>query len=441
MKKRTEEQQSGNGTRDVAADVAPANDLAAAWATAGADAASAVLPGTSDAALVDDSGVDPELLALPRPRRGRHPLIGVAVILLSAYLMYFVRHDFSYFLQSRTPADLGDVSEAVVGGGLGHNAYVTLRGAPDRRRSLLLKGRISGYDSFFRLLQSRSSIYVQRYRRQRTSDRVLLGVHTGRLMRFDSLPYHKTVRAYLARTSSVAHDLDFEVVVRAKRGGAKQVRDQAGRSVALERGTAVWINASYPDEWIIQLSKKAHATLAEAKAQLGALTLPYVVDDEPSRAFWRFVVLARGQQVRQLTRAFAHPARHSGVVRRQVSYLARWAQISVGADAAGADQLILDGDDDALPARYRLEPSAGAGRPARLVADREMPVRIPRSAVRHVSTSSKFDVPASAMVLMADERPGDYWHYALLYLLLGAFIVVNLLALGTRFRARAAEQG
>jgi hypothetical protein len=394
----------------------PANDQAAAQAPA-----------------IDDAA-DPELLSLPRPRKRRHPLISVAVILLSLYLMVFVRADLIYFFQPRSPTDLGQVEGVVKKGALKANTHVTVHGAPDRKHSLLLKGQFTGFDSFVPLLQSDYRVYVQRHRRERSSHRTVMGVHSGRVVPFDQLPYRNAVRRELHKMINIAHELDFDALVAAKHKGDRTIRDSAGRAVKIDDKTEFWINVSYPDEWVIQLSKKVYPTADQAKRALADLPLPYAQDAETSHSFWRFAVLARGEQLRQLLASFADPRSHSGVVRRQVTYTARWDQLAIHGDT-----LVIDTDDPALSVHYEEVPPAKGQTQGQLAAIKTTPVRVPRSSVRYLSTGSAFTMPSDAMVIVVGETPDSYWHYLLLFSVLGAFILFNMIALASRLKERSAR--
>lgn len=381
-----------------------------------------------------DDAADPELLSLPRPRRRRHPLVSVAVILLSLYLMYFVRADLIYFFQPRSPTDLGQVQDVVKKRLLTANTHVKVHGAPDRKHSLLLKGQFTGFDSFVPLLQSDYRVYVQRHRRQRTSDRTVMGVHSGRVVPLDQLPYRNAVRRALRKMINIAHELDFDALAASRQKGGSTIRDAAGHTVKIDDKTEFWVNVSYPDEWVIQLSKKVYPTVDKAQGALASLPLPYAQEAEISHSFWRFVVLARGDQLRELLAAFADPRSHSGVVRRQVTYTARWSQLAIDGDT-----LVIDTDDPALSVHYKETPPAEGQTHGLLQAIKTTPVRVQRASVRYVSTGSAFTMPSDAMVIVVGESPDTYWHYLLLYSVLGAFILFNMIALAARLKERSSR--
>lgn len=423
----------------------PAPDLASAWEAseaaadaehaAGATEAQPAIPERERAAAgpaaeteapAEGGDIDPELLRMPRPRTGRHPLVSTLVIGLAIFLMAFLWRDFSYFFVGDHPRDLGPVSTAVREGKLQPNTYVTLHGAPDRKHALLLEGRVSGYDSFFRLRQAGGKVYVQRHRTERSTNRTVSGVHTGRLVRFDRLSYAEQVRKYYKKTVNVAHEFDMARLRQLQKSGARRGRDRDGLAVSLPPDKLFWINVTFPGEWLIQFSKKAYPSAEAAAKQLSGLRLPYVRDSEPSPSFWRFIVVANDDESKQLMKLFRDPELYAGVLRRQVSYAVRYKQLQVK-----GNDLLIRGKDDSFPARYRIEQSDSK---RRLVADDTSPIRVPGKAVRYISTSSKFVVPDDAMVLVAGVEPGDHWFYPLLYLVLLGFIGLNIFALVTRFR-------
>jgi len=429
---------------------------------AGEDAAERAFEAASPGDLED---VDPELLRLPRRRR-RHPLVAAVVIGLSLYLLYFVREDFLYFLQPRTPADLGEVGQALQAGKLRSNRYVTLAGAPDRKHALVLEARFGGFESIFRLLQTENRVFVQQHRESRGSDESLTGSYTGQLLPFRSLPYHRRLEAYLARTMTLAHDLDLGALAAAKAQGGR-ARDQSGATIQLTPDTQFWINAAYPDEWLLQANKSEYPTALDATRRLlQGVKEPFVLE-EGTATFWRFVIVADAERVRELMARFREidqaakrpslppdpmpPQPRQNLVRRQVSFQARFDQLSVerkvirrdlpkidGArvrsEVEGEQELVINAADPTAPARYVVE--AGDGGAPRLTAVRQTPVRLPAAAVLFISTSSPLRVPPDAFVLITGKRPAQSWYYAVFYLLLLSFVVINAATLLQRLRER-----
>jgi hypothetical protein len=213
-----------------------------------------------------------------------------------------------------------------------------------------------------------------------------------------------------------------------------------GQQVTLEPDSQVWINVAYPDEWVVQFSKHVFTQADQAREQLTkqleGLQIPFVQAKEPSRLFWRFVVLAKPDQFAQLKAHF--PARMvqgrpaHGLVRRQISYSARWNQLGVTGDV-----LVIDAADPAFPSRYRI--AAGESEASsQLVATKEHPVKIPAESILYITTSAPFSVPDEAFVLLVDTVPGDNWYYVLLFVVLLLFIGINTTTLALRLRRRPA---
>jgi hypothetical protein len=376
--------------------------------------------------------VDPELLKIPRRRRRRHPLISLAVIGLSLYLMWFVRQDLFFFFQPGAPVDLGDAATALREGKLRPGSFVSLSGAPDRKHAIVLESRLGGgYESFYRLLGTQNRVFVQQHRETRAADALLTGGLVGHLVRFDSMPYRDGLRSYFAKSQTVAHDLDLTAVERAKRSGQVKLTDRGGSEVTVAPGTMVWVNVAYPAEWVIQVSKRAYPKLEDTRKLVADLGLPTAVDDEESSTFHRHVVHAAPVQVPLLIARFRDSSLHANVVRRQLSYSARWDQLSVVGRA-----LELNAADPTFPSSYRIDPSST---PPRLVPFKDVPTRIPAEGVLYITVASPLEIAPDALVLLVGRRPVENWYYLALYVLLLAFIVVNGWTLSRRLRERRAR--
>jgi len=381
-----------------------------------------------------DVDVDPELMQLPRQRRRRrrHPLIALVVISLSAFLLWFTWDDLAYFLASRQPQDVGQVTSALTQGKLGHNSHVTLHGAPDRKYALILEGRMGGYDSFFPLLEASNRVFVQRHRERRSTEQAITTTHTGQLIWFDRLPGANDLRSYLAKQGrAVTHDLPFDKVRRALAAGGKRatLNDVAGVPVQVGPDSVVWVNVTFPDEWIVQFRKQVTPKAPAAEEQLKDLKLPFAADDESSTMFWRFVVHAAPDQLPVLM-ALRGRAKGVEVVPRHLAFRARWNQLR-----ASASELEIDAADPSFSPRFRVS-STDEGR---LVPVKEQPVKLPRSAIRYIETSSSFTVGPDAVVLIAGVAPGDKWPYLVLYVLLIGFIILNTVSLVLRLRDRSSS--
>jgi hypothetical protein len=237
---------------------------------------------------------------------------------------------------------------------------------------------------------------------------------------------------------TIAHDLPFDAVEQAKQNQQESdvIKDVRGHEVTVEPDDMIWINVAYRDEWVVKLSKHFYQDEGAAKRKMQEvmqeLELPYVTDEEDSDLHWRYVVIADPEQFVRLRAAFPEQFEKGrplhGVVRRQVSYSARWNQIDVK-----EGNLVIDAADPTFPVQYHLSDG-------KIVGKREHRVEVPRDSVLFISTSSPFKIPHDAMVLLVGNRPGESWYYLALYIVLGAFVVVNVVTLFMRLRNRKREE-
>tara|TARA_B100001179_G_scaffold149994_1_gene108980 strand:+ start:84 stop:770 length:687 start_codon:yes stop_codon:yes gene_type:complete len=108
-------------------------------------------------------GVDPELLALPAPARGRRvatlALMALAVVAALA-LLASTRRDIAYFFADSAPLELGEAVE-LDPADLQSNTFVTLEGTP-MASGLVSYGRVLGSSSYQAFpLAGQRNVYVQ----------------------------------------------------------------------------------------------------------------------------------------------------------------------------------------------------------------------------------------------------------------------------------------
>ena len=415
-------QSSGPGAADGEA-------LEAAWHAAGAAAQPDALAPSSgvDGIDADFDEVDPELLKLSKPRRRRHPIISVVVIGFSLFLIARSWTEFAYFFVGRTPTELGDSTALTQSSPLKENSYVALNGPPVRKHALLIRGRVSGYYRFFLLRGAQLQIFAQHHDTQRTNERAIVGRHVGRLVRFGTLSYRNGVRDYFSRSTSISHDFDFKALAAlGPRGGS--LADSAGIEATITPKTVLWINAVHDQEWIAQFSKHAYPKEADAARLLRQHAPIFAPEEHNSGMYHRFVLKLSRSAAQALMKALAPRKLHAGVMPRQVGYTARWDQLKFEGET-----LVLSAKDAGFPKRYTL---FGAEPQALLRPVAAQPVRLLRSELRYVSSSSKFTISDNAWVILAGETPADKWLFVALYGLLLAFIVFNGAALYLRFKRR-----
>ncbi len=138
---------------------------------------------------VDSPGrdaVDPELLELPAPPRGRRlsTLVVMALVVVAAATLAFsLRHDVAYFFASPDKADLGDV-RAIDPARLEPNTYVRIQGTPMVSRAVRYQRVLTGGKYLVFPLAGQRTVYVQVEDRE---DAIGRHEFSGRLATFGQL--------------------------------------------------------------------------------------------------------------------------------------------------------------------------------------------------------------------------------------------------------------
>jgi hypothetical protein len=147
--------------------------------------------------------VDPELLALPAPPRGRRLLsmsLIASVLVVACGLLAQLRADVFYAFTPARPVDLGDVRSLDLGM-LAPNTYVRIRGNPMLGRMVRYERSLSGESYAVFPLAGQRQVFVQ-VPLEALADptRAAQGEFHGRLMTFGQLGGRmRAVREYLAR--------------------------------------------------------------------------------------------------------------------------------------------------------------------------------------------------------------------------------------------------
>lgn len=340
---------------------------------------------------------DDEFAGLAPARRGKSPLVAAAVIALGALVLWHLRADLAYAFAPRRPADLGDArSLAARGVALDDNRYVTISGQAERRYALWLEPRGERTrETVFRLLGAGTRLFV---RAGDTMERTDLGERwTGRLRRFDTLPYADALRKYYATETHVTRFLDLKSLRARLEGGGGALSDRMGEPITVAAGEPVLVDVDYPGELTLWLSKDKYPSLADARHELARLKLA------PS------------------------PGRESAVEFSFVIPLpeARKAEII---DLLSAQGITFQ------PRRERytvpLSALALAGDTAR-VGDK---ATVPWAQVEAVGVPTRVDIGPDAYILTEGESPSAFWWVPLLAVLLLTFAAFNVWYLVRSFR-------
>jgi hypothetical protein len=141
---------------------------------------------TADSLPGDREAVDPELLELPAPPRGRRlaALVLMAlVVVASMALVVAIRHDLAYFFAPSTTVDLGDV-RSVEPASLEPNTHVRIQGTPMISRAVRYRRVLTGSTHLVFPLAGQRTVYVQV---DDSAEAMAQNEFSGRLVTFSQL--------------------------------------------------------------------------------------------------------------------------------------------------------------------------------------------------------------------------------------------------------------
>ena len=220
-----------------------------------------------------------EFADIPTPRT-RHPALAICAGLLATFLVVKMRGDLAFFLSSTQPADLGEAralmanpkAPEVLAQGVNH--LVRLRGIPDRESALQVDTKGSWtFTQFFRLLGTRSRIFVHRREDPLPAFRAEDDVFEGRLVRFSDLPFEEAIRSYEANHVTATHFFKAADVQRAVAAGVSPtttLSDLAGDPVTLGPNDILAIELRHVGEVEVGLPTARFPTAEAARAAIVA---------------------------------------------------------------------------------------------------------------------------------------------------------------------------
>lgn len=338
-----------------------------------------------------DAGGDDDLATLAPAPRGKSPLVAAAVIALAAVIGWHLRDDVRFAFASRTPAELGEARTlAARGAALEDNRYVTVAGQAERRYALYLEPRgVRARQTVFRVLGAPHGLFVVG---NDTQDRVNPTERwSGRLRRFDAMPYAASLRKYYATETEVTRYVDLAALKAALSagGGNVQLRDRMGEPLAVAADQTVVVDVAYPGELKVYESKDKLPSLADARHELDRLGLSPSAGEETKDEFVFIVPMPE--------------ARKNEIVGKlsdkELAFQPREERYTVT-----RGELRLDGDTLQLGARAKA----------------------PWAQVEAVGVPAPVDVGDGAFVLVEGEAPSQYWWAPLILALLVAFAAFNV---------------
>ena len=345
------------------------------------------MPDEPGAPPTDQAG-DDDLSALAPAPRGKSPLVAAAVIALACVIGWHLRDDVAYAFQSRTPADLGDArSLATRGAALDDNRYVTVSGQAERRYALYLEPKgVRARQTVFRVLGAPHGLFVVS-----AEDHVNPTERwSGRLRRFDAMPYAASLRKYYGTETEVTRYLALDALEAALSGGGNvQLRDRMGEPLTVAADQNVVVDVAYPGELKVYLSKDKLPSLADARHELERLGLSPSAGEETKDEF-AFIVPMPEARKNEIVGKLSD---------QEMAFQPHEERYTVT-----RGELKLDGDT------LQIGPRA----------------RAPWAQIVAVGVPAPVEIGPDAFVLVEGELPAQLWWAPLILALLVAFAAFNV---------------
>ncbi len=349
-----------------------------------------------------------EFANVPSPR-GRHPAVALAAAALAAFLIYQIHADLLFALSHSGARDIGDARALATMplDKLPLNQYVRLSGMADRESGVIIDTAGSWQlTQFFRLLGTRSRVFVRRVPDPIPVELAEKDVFVGRLVRFRDLSYAAAIRKHFASHVSATHFFTPSLVrdrVAATNGGPVVISDMLGERVSLAPTDELSIDVARPADMVVELPRRKYPDRKAASA---------AVEQQGGKVLDEVAKAADGKNV-ALVVTFPEdkrdPAMHA-----------------------------LSELDEQV--RFRPAPATHAVRISELTADEDgLRVQtagkaevLPLARILAIRTLASVQIPADAVLLREGERPRDHYKDLVVAAFLLGFAVVNLLALRAR---------
>lgn len=349
-----------------------------------------------------------EFAGVPSPRR-RHPVLALAAAALAGFLLYQIHEDVFFALSRSEARDIGDARSlaALPGAQAPLNEYVRLAGSADRESGVVIDTAGSWqFTQFFRLLGTRSRVFVQRVADPIPVEQAQRDVFVGRLVRFADLSFADAIRKHFANRVSATHFFTPAVVregVATTAGGPLVLDDMLGERVSLSPTDELSIDVARPTDIVVELPRAKYADAAAVRAaveQQGGKVLDDTAkasDAKSTAVVATFPVEKRDQAMQALSDLDEHvrfrPARATHTA-------------TIAALAAGQESLKIKAQ--AQTAEIKL---------GQIIA---------------IRTLATVQIPDDAFLLREGDRPRDHFKILIVAAFLLGFAVINLLAMRSR---------
>lgn len=392
--------------------------------------------------LANASGAEDELV-LERPhRKPRSPILSLIVIAFSAYLLATMWPDFSYWLQSSEPEDLGHASDFVRDGRVPagyHDTFVVLEGTPDVQHAARMTTD-DGFVGYLRVTEGDGQLFaaIPRGPEEKITTN-FEGRYAGRMRRLGSdraFPWLEQFFEAERVTRSI--DTTPEQLAEALRAGGEAITvDAANGSVRLGPQERVRLVLRRP-EARVQMGVTTFPSASDAEARIAALGLPYAkLDVTTAGTFHSFIVRIpapeREAAKKKLVEGLDVPEISSDP-KVGVAVLPMTATFTVPASA-----LELDGDRFTFPYGDNTSSPGYEVQGERLVESKieaDEPMRIPLQDLAAVRLEKRIELDPDGYLIVVGADPSSARTIGILWLVTLGLGLVNVASLLLWWRRR-----
>jgi hypothetical protein len=349
-----------------------------------------------------------EFVGVPSPRR-RHPVLGGAAAVLAVFLLYQIHEDVFFALSRSEARDIGEARSlaALPIGKAPLNEYVRLSGMADRESGVTIDTAGSWqFTQFFRLLGTRSRVFVRRAPDPIPVEQAEKDVFVGRLVRFADLSFADAIRKHFANRVSATHFFAAAAVrdrVATTAGGPVVLEDMMGETVSLAPTDELSIDVARPADMVVELPRVKFADEAAAQAAIEQQGGKVQSDTAKASDAKSIAVVATFPMEKrdQAMQALSELDEHVRFRPARATHTATIAGLT-----AGQNSLRIQGTGQVLD--------------------------LPTSQILAVRTLAAVQIPDDALLLREGERPRDHFKILIVAVFLLGFAAVNLLALRSR---------
>ena len=337
---------------------------------------------------VPEGEVDPELIALPRPKPSIGPLLSLSVIFLCGLLLAKLWPDFRFTNQEQ-PQNFASTAELVQKGEA--NSFVAVRAVPDLTTGALVRKGKGEYGHRIQpILGTQGQFWVMTHSYHWHATPAYSHVFVGRLAVLGDLPFYETLSSDWRKRPATRRVVDIETLQKALTSKAQSVAVIGGDEVPLDEGVELELSQTVP--------------------QTVAVTT-YITDDRPDAEIWKLaleqaglhIVGDRSQGQGESGETFLFQVKHPDGAAAVQELLASKRIFAARAEPVVREHLAsfssLKASDEALE-----------------LGDGEV---IPWSSIGLARVAASYPMPEDAKVLIATDRPEDYWYVTSLVIVLG----------------------